>query len=1519
MNAWKLTYKVFRSICVAAIIFVAALYVSLYMLISIPSIQTELKKIAQKELTKLFGATVEINGISISPFNELTIDGVSIDTPTGEKCVSIDKVGAGINLWSLLRKNKIDVTYAQIYGLDGHIWKQTPDSALNIQFLIDPFKSKKPRSQSKINLVIRNIIIRNSELSYDLRWMPVHHNRFDASHIKLTNLNADMELSELTDTLISINLRRLAFDEKSGVKVKKLATQFQKKDGVLSFSHNNIELHKSSFELSDIKLPLAAFKNIRKYLTDNETKIAIDGERVSISDFAPFYSKLEKFDTPIRLHAELEGKLNRINIKRLDVSTLNSQNGLSLSAKVENVEHIRESSISASMFRLKADREFINDIARQYPSIPAGVNKIIADVGNIDIDAALNLNLKNRNGALKGDVKCDLGNVSCDASAALNHGIFQVKGKIASSNLLIGKIAGDNNIGAGAFDADCDLQIGKGIPDGIADLRIARIEYKGNSIKDINVKLEKSNNKSHAIINIDDKILAMATTADLYMDGPNSTLFLDADIRHFIPAYLGLAKGSDRIVCGAKVTAQLQGNTPDNVEGTIDIDRLDLNRNGKALNLSNILLSIYDANNERNVSLRSDYVNGDLTGTFKWGTLGLTGKKLLSAAIPSFVAAPLGWTPTDDSANCRISINPEEPFSDFFGIPLHPAAKIDITGYIDSNSGMAEAKINAPYLIQGSSKLVKNTVAELKCNALGGVSGQIRSSVPMKDDVVEIVLNTTALKDRLTLTSDWKFAHRPDIFGNIDLSSYISRNPYTGKFEMMGYVMPAKFHLNGADWNISRATVSYADNVLNVHNLKFWHDDQFLNINGKASNNPSDILHVTLADMDLSYIFGTLNINYVDFGGIATGEIRASNVFTKLPLLRTDLLYVKNFSYNKAVVGDAKLMSYWDNKEQMVSISADINNRKRQRSLIKGGIYVTKDSLSFDFDANHLNMGLLKPFLSTFASNVGGEASGQIKLYGTFRDINLAGRAHADSLFLKVGFTEVEYHCADSVFFTEEKIIVPKTIVYDKFGHQARFEGEVTHNNFRNARFDFKLSDAKNLLCFDTNRKKHSNFYGRVFASGNGTLQGNPQYVSLMLDLTTSSSSQFTFALNDVKTAEEYSFLSFNDKTPKEEIELTEDLIFESKLKENARKKYEEQGSLFKLDLRCSLTPDIQINLLMDRKTGDGITARGNGPMTIMYNSDSNDVNMYGKYTLAEGNYKFSLQDIILRDFKINPGSNITFNGDPMQGILDIVASYRVNANLSEIDQSFATDKELSRTSVPVDALLNVKGGITAPEISFDIALPTLTQEVERKVRSIISTDDMMNRQIIYLLALNKFYTPEYMGNINTGNSDLASVASSTISGQLSSFLGQLTDKLSVAPSFRTDKGDFSDMEVDVALSSRLLNNRLLINGNFGYRDPSTSQTTFIGDFDIEYLLNRNGNLRLKAYNHFNDQYYYLRSAKTTQGLGVVFRRDFDNIANFLNSQKEKFSNIFKYRPERKTKATSDSVVNSGVYYDEFY
>ena len=138
-------------------------------------------------------------------------------------------------------------------------------------------------------------------------------------------------------------------------------------------------------------------------------------------------------------------------------------------------------------------------------------------------------------------------------------------------------------------------------------------------------------------------------------------------------------------------------------------------------------------------------------------------------------------------------------------------------------------------------------------------------------------------------------------------------------------------------------------------------------------------------------------------------------------------------------------------------------------------------------------------------------------------------------------------------------------------------------------------------------------------------------------------------------------------------------------------------------------------------------------------------------------------------------------------------------------------------------------------------------------------------------------------------------------------FRSQLSDNWSIAPAIRSDRSDFSNVEVDVALSSHLLNNRLLLNGNLGYRDKSMNNNSFIGDFDIRYLLNRSGSIQLKAYNRYNDQNYYLKSALTTQGIGLVFKRDFDNIFSFLRRKKKDSDD--KAKEEAKPDSVNDGVL----------
>ena len=97
-----------------------------------------------------------------------------------------------------------------------------------------------------------------------------------------------------------------------------------------------------------------------------------------------------------------------------------------------------------------------------------------------------------------------------------------------------------------------------------------------------------------------------------------------------------------------------------------------------------------------------------------------------------------------------------------------------------------------------------------------------------------------------------------------------------------------------------------------------------------------------------------------------------------------------------------------------------------------------------------------------------------------------------------------------------------------------------------------------------------------------------------------------------------------------------------------------------------------------------------------------------------------------------------------------------------------------------------------------------------------------------------------------------------------------------VGTNLTTGEKGWSDVEAEAILSGRLLNNRLIINGNFGYRENTLQNTNFVGDFEAIWLLTPNGEFRLRGYNQTNDR-YFTKSTLTTQGIGLMYKKDFTN------------------------------------------
>lgn len=1486
MTAVRNVYRVIRSVLFTIVITVVAIFVLAYVALSIPAVHNVVRGIAEKELSAFLKAPVSIDRVTILPMNEVILQDIEIRTPSGRKCISIDRIGAGIGFWKFITGNGIEITYAEITGLNAEVEQKIKDGPLNIAFLIEAFKPKKKNDHpAQFDLKLHNITIRKSSASFSRLWQPVKDpGVFDLNHISLSNIRADVAVPRLKNDDFKIDLRRLSFKERSGIYVDALSFMAQISPALITVKNFKLDFADTKLRINDMSLPINGYKDILPALKDSEQNLQIKATDISASDFAFLNPKIDYIPGTYSLYLDATGRLDNLNIHDLNVWEDSGKFNLALKGYVKGLPEVKTMQGAIEELRLNLDSELAKDIVETFASLPENASAIIEKAKYLQLNSEGMFSLYPGRAAVESSVTIAQGTIDLQGSMDWNNGNFSADVDAETPGFDLATLIDGQPVGllAGKVSGNALIRGEKieGIS-GQANLDIASIEINGNELSNITIDADKSGTQLSLDILSDCADLNCRLSATGIMDGNDSRLNVDGTLSAINLAAFGVRGKYTGVYSAESIYAQLQGDNMDNLVGEARISGVKCKSyGGRDWELNNIGIAMTGDKEQRRINIDSDIVDGEVRGSFGFDKLPRLFTGILAYSLPAYIKAPAVPLSDWNELSYSLTVKNDDKLYDALNIPVRPAAPVRIYGEADNNN--MEATVVAPYITKGN-KLIKNINFNAKANSQTGFTARIGLDFPIKNQYVNIGVNAGAYQDKVNAALDWiaeNKINKGTVRIGMDIATDVSDSPvYSFR------IKDSDVMINGETWEVKPMEAVLSNKILTVDNLNISHGDQFLKVSGRASSSPADTLTARLNDIDLSYIFNTLNINYVTFGGRATGNAIATQLFSRNPIATTQGLHVEDFSYNNALLGNAELVGYYDSKNQAVGIGAEIyGDTPEIHTKVDGKIFVTGDSLRLNFDARKINLALIQPFLGNILEKVEGQGSANLSLFGTFQNISLVGKAFADEASVKLGFTGVTYHGSDSVYFDMDGIRIPGFKVYDQYGNSALFGGEVRMKFFHDASVDFYVRDMRNMLCYDLGQGSNPIWWGHVFASGSGRVSGRPGFTRISFDARTEPNSSFTFALDETQVATDYDFLTFVDSRKKKETAV---LSVEEQLENQYRKttnSIDDEGGDFELDLAVTINPNVRMNVIMDPSAGDKITATGTGAMRLNYNSFTDKIDMYGKYTLNDGNYRFTFQDIIIRDFKIRSGSTISFNGDPMDGILNLTAGYRVNTNLSDLDKSFATDRDLNRSSVPVEALIKVTGNLEHPDIGYDISLPTVTGDVERKVRSIVSSDEMMQQQVLYLLALNRFYTPQFSG---TSDGELVSVASSTISSQLSNILSQMTDKISLNPSFKSDRNDFSDMEVDLALSSQLFDNRLIINGNLGYRDRSVSQTTFIGDFDLEYLLSKDGRLRLKAYNHFNDAYYYLKSALTTQGVGIIYRKDFDDPFKFLRRKKK--------------------------------
>ena len=715
---------------------------------------------------------------------------------------------------------------------------------------------------------------------------------------------------------------------------------------------------------------------------------------------------------------------------------------------------------------------------------------------------------------------------------------------------------------------------------------------------------------------------------------------------------------------------------------------------------------------------------------------------------------------------------------------------------------------------------------------------------------------------------------------------YLSADLSRGEkgLEVCARALPSNIYYLGNGWGLSSGDIRYAGSELKVEALRARHDDELLLVEGGFSPNRADTLTVRLEKFKLD-LLNSLTGGEPSLEGVATGKALVISPSKPsiglLAAISCDSTYVSGHR-----LGRLRLGSSWD--EQNHRFKYHLRNQLDGRaSLNLTGWMNTNGKLHATAQLDRLELGYAAPFLTSLFSAFSGSLSGEIWADGSLDQLKLGSRGlHLDDGRMTVDFTQVPYRIAGDLSLTEDALSFDRVTMEDGEGGQGSISGKLLLGGLKDLGVDTHVA-VERMKVLSLARGQNSTVFGHLTASGQVDVTGPLDKLLLSIDARTNGAGELHLPLGGASSERARELLSF--KEPLVEVPLDPyELMMAS------APKAERGSSDLAVKLHVEVTPEVIAYI--DIGEENSLNARGNGIIELETHTRQGDFSLGGEYLIQGGSFHFSAMNLVSRDFMIQDGSSVRFNGDVWDTDLNVNGVYVTKASLANL---IADETAVSRRTV--NCGIHISDKLRNPQVNFSIDIPDLNPTIQASVDQALNSDDKVQKQFIYLLIAGAFLPSEESG-ITTGGQDmLFSNVSSIMSGQINSIFQRLDIPLDLGLNYQATQT--GDNIFDVAVSTQLFNNRVLVNGTVGNKQQLSGTTTseIAGDLDIEVKLNRSGSLRLKGFSHSADQYTSYLDNSQRNGVGVSYQREFNTFAQF-------FRDLFTSRKTRERRAQEEAL-----------
>ena len=1496
-----------KALRIIGFILAAVVIILLSALIAIqsPKVQTAIGKKIVSSLDDKIDGKIEFENIKILPFNAINISGLSIS----DSAPYSDTLGTAALpvVDTLLKAGSLSATLSLkgLFDKTGVHIKRLTASDIEFNLTVEPDSSPNKKTTTNLQRIFR--------LKGDSNFGPFDGDIFDMSKADVKNarfrlvsyvgkrekiskgeispsasidwcdldLTADLKARDirLRDNITTATIDELRLKEKSSLSAV-LSASAKVGQGNITISSLHIQDKNSDIYADTLTLDYNGLHSFSNFLQEVKLGGKISGPTVLDSKtLAYFVPSLAGKSFHARLNGEIDGYLSNLSIPSFTFLETGSGISGSLSGSLKGLPDVKGISADVDINNLRFTCASISELIKGFaPDKKIDISKLAKDEtftfsgnGKGPLNSLAVKGYLSSSGSGSAFVEGDIMNLA-DNSKPTN-----IEGKISTDRLDIGRIIGNDKIGKLSLDSSLGVTLaGKEPKIDIKKLSISTLGALGYEYSDIVAEGTFSGSEFDGRIVCTDPNLKFVLEGlfNLSPTTKNAAYQFYANVGYADLNAIGIDKrGKSKVSLEANANF-MYANKKD-ILGDIVISDFILENSEGRRNIGDISIQSHANNDINRVRFNSSFADGSYVSTKPVTAIAKDLRKLIiDKELPSIVKNP---DPTWDGTPYEIAFKMHDSRNllSFIVPGLYIANNtnlkfnVDETGEIDGNLVSQRLAFKDKY--------IKDLNLSFGNDSDGGFTGTFNSS--------EVAFGGFALKkgngavsfDDDNIDANFIFENGDELKGDLTLGGRFSRDS-DDIVSFTGRALPSTFNYNGKIWQLSSDDIVGKGGSINVSKLWASCEDQAILVEGGISGSNKDTLSIKMEKFDLSIINNLLPLDF-NLKGRATGRARVTSPAKPSPGILLGIACDSTYIAG-APMGLLRLGSVWD--EESKSFKLVLRNELGGTSNldINGFLKPSTKEIGIHAGLDDFNLAYAAPALTSVFSEFGGRLDGTIDIKGkTDRPVITSDSLQIKQGLLRVGYTNVAYTVDGPVSLDSEGLLFLKDNVTDGLNGKGTLSGGIFFKDFKDPAIDLSIG-FRNMHAVDLSAIDNQFFYGNLFANGSVKIKGPFNDIALTVDGTTSSEGELHIPLSGSNNNKTIDILSFYE--PEKEVFIDPYDAMMNRITEDKKKAFH-----FGVNLKVRATPDVTAFVEIGSSTGNVLSGNGSGLIEIETGTPDKPFSINGDYALSSGNFKVSALGLVTKDFSLQDGSSIRFNGDIMDSDLNIDGLYTTKSSLANL----ISDSTAVATRRTVNCGIKITDKLSNPEIKFSIDIPDLDPTTQSMVESALNTDDKIQKQFLYLLLAGSFLPTEESGIVNNSSGMLYSNVTSIMAGQLNNIFDMLNIPLDLGLNYQ-DTGRGTSI-FDVALSTQLLNNRIVVNGNIGNRRTMSGVTTeeVVGDVDVEYKVDKNGTFRLKAFSHSADQYTSYLDNSQRNGVGVSVQREFNTFHDF-------FRTLFRRRRE---------------------